>query len=127
MAYTLKGPVHINSKNAGEIIQRIVSECGKGAMKLPFEATGWKSTNGMEVIPDSFTMTPEEIKAQECKDRGKYHAPKTEIKPIIANEPAEKSNVQQFVDKLDEIVKRSKKDIKPSKGEKQKKGGKKKK
>ena len=46
---TIKGPIVIKKGEFTDFIKEAV-----GGIKLPFKATGWESTKGMEAIPDEY-------------------------------------------------------------------------
>jgi len=51
---TIKGPVRIESDNLTDFLS-------KTTIRLPFEATNWKSERGMDLIPEKYKKKKEKI------------------------------------------------------------------
>jgi len=63
---TIKGPITIKKGELAGFISDAV-----GGVKLPFKATGWKSTKGMDLIPDEYKKdsAKPKVKAQVSKNK----------------------------------------------------------
>lgn len=65
---TIQGPIVIKKGEFANFIKEAIGE-----VKLPFKATGWESTEGMEVIPDEYKKASakkkkKKVKAQPTED-----------------------------------------------------------
>ena len=90
----IKGPGKISGKDLQNILAGVSKKMGS-SVKMPFTATGWKSTKGMDLLPDSF------------KVKGSIENDKKE-KEVVVEKKASKKNEPKKTPKeeLDEFKKR---------------------